>query len=605
MGMLVGCGAADSVSPNNSTTNQTPTPAAKFSSTELVGRTIYTSAANTTNIFSYIGAYNFNANGTVTEAINMTTTSTSSASKILSGTYSIDSSGVVIIDFPLKTTEKLWKTAAAADGYNSFTVASSISSVTGRWFFDTTLGASQALAFATGKTIPPLTNPIMNPTLTAITVTSGSLSGMVGTAQQFTATGIYSDMTTKILTSSVTWVSSNTSVCTIASSGIATVITAGQSTISAISGSVTGTATFTGTAPSTTGKNITMISAGLGFQTLALANDLTVWVTGANSQGQLGDGTTSSKNSPIHLSTLSNITAVSTGTNSSYALDTDGFVWAWGGNSSGELGTGTTTNSLVPVKIQGITNVIAISAGAGCMAALKSDGTVWVWGYNWYGISANGSTANVLAPVQVLGVSNITAIANEGDCIIALKNDGTVWGWGNGVYGQLGNGKTASYQTPVQATGLTNVIAIAGGFGQTFALKNDGTVWGYGYNLQGQLGDGTATSRTTAVIISSLTSITKIVSGSNHAVALKSDGTVFVWGRNASYGVFGNGTSSTSLTPIQVSALTNVTSLTAGNDYSLAIKTDGTVWGWGLNSSGQLGDGSNISKLSPVLVSTL
>ncbi|WP_309894220.1 hypothetical protein [Archangium sp.] len=185
-------------------------------------------------------------------------------------------------------------------------------------------------------------------------------------------------------------------------------------------------------------------------------------------------------------------------------LSQDGTVWAWGHNGVGQLGDGTTTDRTSPVQVPGLSNVIAIAAGDYHTLAVKQDGTLWAWGQNSSGQLgvANTNTAHRTSPVQVPGLSNASAIT-AGHChTVALKQDGTLWAWGCNDFGQLGDGTTTTYfrPSPVQVTGLSNVSATAAGYYHTVALKQDGTDWAWGHNGYGQLGDGTITHRRTSPV---------------------------------------------------------------------------------------------------------
>ena len=167
-----------------------------------------------------------------------------------------------------------------------------------------------------------------------------------------------------------------------------------------------------------------------------------------------------------------------------------------------------------------------------------------------------------------------------------VKTSGDIWSCGRNNYGQLGDGTNVQRTTPAQISNLPDITSVTtGSSSSTFALKSDGTVWACGLNNYGQLGDGTTTNRTAPVqVIKGLTGIDSVAAGLYHAVALKSDGTVWTWGRN-NYGQLGDGTTTDKLSPVQVSSLTGVVSVVANDYQTVALKSDGTVWAWGFNGS--------------------
>jgi alpha-tubulin suppressor-like RCC1 family protein len=370
---------------------------------------------------------------------------------------------------------------------------------------------------------------------------------------------------------------------------------------------------------------------------VVLRNDGTVWAWGQNSYGTIGDGATTTRDVPtqVHgpnnVGFLTDVAAIAGGNQVSLAVKTNGTVWAWGLNSNGQLGDGTTTNRTTPVQVLGpngvgfLTNVVAVAGGQNHSLALKSDGTLWTWGYNAQGQLGDNTVTRRLTPVQVLGpggvgfLTGVTAIAGGDSHSLARKSDGTVWAWGYNTWGTLGDGTTTSHRAPVQVVGpdgvgfLTDTTAVAGGAIFAAALKTDGTVWCWGYNGQGQLGNDTTIASNTPVRtvapegLGVFPDARAVVSGWSHTLVLKSDGTVYAFGYNG-YGQLGDNTTTGRsvavpvLGPSGIGALSDILAVAAGNYHSVALKADGTVWTWGMNNVGQLGDNTNTRRLTPVQV---
>jgi alpha-tubulin suppressor-like RCC1 family protein len=270
---------------------------------------------------------------------------------------------------------------------------------------------------------------------------------------------------------------------------------------------------------------------------------------------------------------------------------TSGCVYAWGQNH-GRLGDGTTNRSApTPVRL-GLSDVVDVSA----QLAVRSDGTVWAWGGNtnhtvtvdWYGPSA------IPFPIRVPRLAGVAAVADtSGGTAYALTGAGTVWSWGSSTYGAMGAGDGVS-GGPVRIPGLTGITTIAGGAATGYALRNDGTVWAWGWNAHGQLGNGsTAESSSVPVRVTGLSGVTAIAAGSTAAYARTADGSVWSWGSNAS-GKLGVGpTPALSRVPVRITGLSGVTAIGAGGAQAFAVREDGSVWGWGSNYRGGLGNGGD------------
>jgi alpha-tubulin suppressor-like RCC1 family protein len=341
--------------------------------------------------------------------------------------------------------------------------------------------------------------------------------------------------------------------------------------------------------------------AGGDRHTLARKADGTLFVWGDNSNGNFGNGSSgSSSNVPFVVPGISNATFIGAGTYS-LVIRSDGSTWAWGSNGDGQLDD-SYTDRLAPVRIAGLPAVRTASLSLLHAATVAQDGSVWSWGYNNQGALGDGTTDRSSAPLQAHGISNVTAVASGGSHAVALKNDGTVWAWGANGAGQLGNGERIFSSTPLVPNGGTGFAAIAAGGRHSLALKSDGTVAASGNNDYGQLGDGTSVSHTTFQPVSGISGVVQVSAGYYHSVARKSDGTVWTWGLDY-LGRLGTGPDAPdALAPAQVTTLSNITDISAGGGHTLALRADGTVWAWGENAYGQLGDGTTTPRYFPVQV---
>lgn len=350
----------------------------------------------------------------------------------------------------------------------------------------------------------------------------------------------------------------------------------------------------------TTPTNGTIV-AGNRFS-LALKSDGTVWAWGANDRGQLGDGTTTARRTPVLMAGVTGVAAISSGGFSTLLLKTDGTVWAVGANEVGQLGDGTTLDRLTPVAVSGLSGIVAISAGYDHALALRSDGTVWAWGANATGQLGDSTTTQRASPVQIGALVGVAALAAGQGHSLALMSDGTVRAWGVNDHGQLGDGTTTQRLSPVVISGLSGVTSIATRYSFSLALGSDGTVWSWGYNLFGMLGDGTTADRAVPAQIGGLTGISAISAGYAHALAIAADGTLWGWGTITPWTTAGGAQVGTTYSsPVAISDLAGVTAVSVGAEYSMVAKADGTVWSWGWNFGGELGNGAADSISPPPL----
>jgi alpha-tubulin suppressor-like RCC1 family protein len=310
--------------------------------------------------------------------------------------------------------------------------------------------------------------------------------------------------------------------------------------------------------------------------------DGTLWGWGRNNVGQVGDGTTVDKSTPVQIGSDTNWATVASGGfflgGFAIAIKTTGTLWAWGGNGNGQLGDGTLIQKTSPIQIGSDTNWATVACGERHTIAIKSTGTLWAWGRNSSGQLGDGTTTERTAPVQIGSDTNWASVSCGDGFSIAIKTTGTLWGWGTNTFGQ--NGTTASRTAPFQIGSDTNWASVSCGTAYAMAIKTTGTLWGWGDNGYGQLGDGTATQRTTPVQIGSDTNWAKVAAGKIHTIAIKTTGTLYAWGCNGG-GQFGETTNTGAkdeidnyrniYDPMQIGILINNTSYYSSSTWEYSI----------------------------------
>jgi alpha-tubulin suppressor-like RCC1 family protein len=288
---------------------------------------------------------------------------------------------------------------------------------------------------------------------------------------------------------------------------------------------------------------------------------------------------------------------------------------AWGANSASTLGDGTTTQRLTYVGIGSFRDLAQVSGGSDHSLALTTAGTVFAWGSNAHGALGTGNGVNAASPVQVPGLSGITQVAAGFGHSLALASNGTVWAWGDNIHGDLGDGTTIQRTVPVQVPGLTGITQIAAGYAWSMALRSDGTVWVWGYNFYDELANASLAYSATPIQVSGLSSVTAIAAGEAFGIAIETKAriqggfshTVWTWGQD-SEGEIGNGSivdptgGGGVASPVQVTGIPDAAGVAGGDDFGAVLGSDGSVWEWGADDYGVLGPADTTGDISLVPV---
>ena len=332
-----------------------------------------------------------------------------------------------------------------------------------------------------------------------------------------------------------------------------------------------------------------------------------LWNWGFNTNGQLGDNTSSNRSSPVTTAGGGiNWKQAATSGSFSAGIKTDGRLWLWGYNLYGQLGDNTSSQRTSPVNtVAGGTNwkQVALGASGSHAAAIKTDGTLWTWGSNTNGQLGDNTSSSRSSPVTTVGGQGSWKQTSAGGAhTAAIKTDGTLWSWGRNDYGILGDNTSSSRSSPVTTVAAgTTWKQVACGYLHTAAIKTDGTLWTWGRNDYGQLGDNTSSSRSSPVTTAGGgTNWKQVACGAYHLAAIKTDGTIWNCGYNG-YGNLGDETlvsKSSFVTPSGGGR--NWKQVTCGGNHTAAIKTDGTLWTWGRDQYGQIGDNTSSNRSSPV-----
>ncbi len=309
------------------------------------------------------------------------------------------------------------------------------------------------------------------------------------------------------------------------------------------------------------------------------------------------------------------IVRVAAGAYTGYAVLPDGRVRAWGDDLEGQIGdSGPWSSRTEPVEVRGLPAAVLVAGGGNSSYALLRDGRVWAWGDDSQAELADRRFTARQTPRPVPTLTTVKGIAAGAFTAYAIVAGGKAWSWGDNSFGQLGTGSSAVVSTaPREIVGLSDVVAIRAGTSDAYALLSDGTVWVWGDNSLGQLGGagcGSTGSRRHGGCrdsgvphqVPGLVGIAAIAAGGDSGYALGRDGTVWAWGDDE-FGELGDGVRTFDQgVPVRVKGLDHVVAIAAGSCSAYALLRNGTVWAWGRGDLGQLGDGSAASRSLPVRV---
>jgi alpha-tubulin suppressor-like RCC1 family protein len=354
-------------------------------------------------------------------------------------------------------------------------------------------------------------------------------------------------------------------------------------------------------------RNVGLISGSAENNSVAIDKNGRAWAWGRNRRGSLGNNSTTNRATPVSvLGAVKTFCKIETGVGFCVAIDKNGRAWGWGYNNFGQLGVNSTTNQLTPVSVLGAVKTFCeISGGLGQGHAIDKNGRLWGWGFNNLGQLGDNTTTAKCTPVSVAGaVKTFCQISSASQFTFAIDKNGRAWAWGFNGSGQLGDNTTTSRLTPVSVLGAVKTFCKISTGNGTNVIDKNGRAWGWGSNSAGQLGDNTKTQRLTPVSVAgAVKTFCQISSWGGSVVAIDKNGRAWAWGQNNT-GQLGDNSTTSRLTPVSVAgAVKTFCHISSAQNYSLAIDKNGRAWGWGATYYGAIGDNiDSTGRATPVSV---
>jgi alpha-tubulin suppressor-like RCC1 family protein len=334
-----------------------------------------------------------------------------------------------------------------------------------------------------------------------------------------------------------------------------------------------------------------------------------IWSWGVATSGQLGDNTAIPKSSPVSVvGGFSDWCEISAGDYHSVGVRLNGTAWGWGRGTCGVIGDNASISRSSPVSVVGgFTDWCQVYAGYDHSLGLRSNGTAWAWGRNTVGAGSLGdnTTVDKSSPVSVVGGFTDWCQLSAGRCFsLGVRTNGSLWGWGINSRGQLGDNTLLAKSSPVSVVGgFTDWRQVSAGGFHTLAVRTNGTAWAWGCGGEGRLGDNATLDRSSPVsVVGGFTDWCQLSGGNNHSLGVRTNGSLWGWGLNASAQLGDNTTSNRSSPVSVVGGFTDWCQVSAGTSHSLAVRQNGTAWAWGCGNCGMLGDCTIVAKSSPVSV---